>query len=106
VSTRSTSHSSPPRGRPGRPRGHDPRRPERLEQILEAAAEAGELALAADPDEVAERLVAFIDGLDFETALGYSWTSPEPMHERLVGFAAQQLGAAAGVLREPAGARA
>src|SRR5919206_4948374 len=32
--------SSPERRRPGRPRGHDPRRPERLEQILEAACRA------------------------------------------------------------------
>src|SRR3954452_19580989 len=53
---------------------------------------AGEFAPAAPPDEVAERLVAFVDGLGFETALGYSWTSPERMHARLVELAAEQLG--------------
>jgi AcrR family transcriptional regulator len=53
---------------------------------------AGEFAPAAPPGEVAERLVAFVDGLGFETALGYSWTSPERMHARLVELAAEQLG--------------
>jgi AcrR family transcriptional regulator len=53
---------------------------------------AGEFAPAASPGEVAERLVAFVDGLGFETALGYSWTSPERMHARLVELAAEQLG--------------
>jgi AcrR family transcriptional regulator len=53
---------------------------------------AGEFAPAASPDEVAERLVAFVDGLGFETALGYSWTSPERMHARLAELAAEQLG--------------
>jgi AcrR family transcriptional regulator len=53
---------------------------------------AGEFAPAAPPEEVAERLVAFVDGLGFETALGYSWTSPERMHARLVELAAEQLG--------------
>jgi AcrR family transcriptional regulator len=54
--------------------------------------EAGEFAPAADPDEVAERLIAQVDGLGFELLLGYSWTSPERMRERLYGFAAEQLG--------------
>jgi hypothetical protein len=53
----------------------------------------------ADPDELAERLVASIDGLGFETALGYRWTSPERMRERLVTFAAKQLGVDPGALR-------
>ena len=55
-------------------------------------AERGEFTPAADPDEVAERIVAFVDGVGFETALGYRWTSPERMHERIVAFAAEQLG--------------
>src|SRR3954447_3151409 len=59
---------------------------------------AGEFAPAAPPDEVAERLVAFVDGLGFETALGYSWTSPERMHARLVELPAEQLGIAAPAL--------
>ena len=35
-------------------------------------AEAGEFAPVADPDEVAERLIALVDGLGFELLLGYS----------------------------------
>jgi AcrR family transcriptional regulator len=70
--------------------------------IVRRGTETGELTPAADPDEVAERLVAFIDGLGFETALGYRWTSPERMHERLVEFAAQQVGVDPTALRAPA----
>jgi len=68
--------------------------------VLRSGTDAGEFAPAADPDEVAERLVASIDGLGFETVVGYRWTSPERMHERLVDFAAQQVGAAPAVLRD------
>jgi AcrR family transcriptional regulator len=53
---------------------------------------AGEFVPVAPPGEVADRLVALVDGLGFETALGYRWTSPERMHARLVAFAAEQLG--------------
>jgi AcrR family transcriptional regulator len=60
--------------------------------VVRDGAAAGEFAPAAPPDEVAERLVALVDGLGFETALGYSWTSPERMHARLVELAAEQLG--------------
>jgi AcrR family transcriptional regulator len=73
--------------------------------IVRRGAESGQFAPAADPAEVAERLVAFIDGLGFETALGYRWTSPERMHEQLVEFAAQQLGVEAAALHAP-GSRA
>ena len=69
--------------------------------IVRAGAETGEFAPAADADEVAERLVAFLDGLGFETALGYRWTSPERMHERLVEFAAEQLGVGPDALADP-----
>jgi AcrR family transcriptional regulator len=55
-------------------------------------AEAGEFSPVSAPDEVAERLLAQVDGLGFELLLGYSWTSPERMRERLYGFAAEQLG--------------
>ena len=41
---------------------------------------------------MAERLIAQVDGLGFELLLGYSWTSPERMRERLYGFAAEELG--------------
>ena len=69
--------------------------------VVRSGAEAGEFAPAANADEVAERLVAFIDGLGFETALGYRWTSPERMHARLVEFAAEQLGVPSAALTAP-----
>ena len=61
-------------------------------EAVRRGAEAGEFAPVCDPDEVAERLIAHVDGLGFELLLGYSWTSPERMRERLYGFAAEQLG--------------
>ena len=64
-------------------------------------AASGEFAPATDPDEVAERIVAFVDGVGFETALGYRWTSPERMHERIVAFAADQLGIPPATLTDP-----
>jgi AcrR family transcriptional regulator len=54
--------------------------------------EAGEFQPVVDPDDVAERLIAQVDGLGFELLLGYSWTSPERMRERLFSFASEQLG--------------
>jgi AcrR family transcriptional regulator len=75
-------------------------------EIVRRGAQTGEFAPAADPGEVAERLVAFVDGLGFETALGYRWTSPERMHARLAEFAAEQLGVDAAALRESPEARA
>jgi AcrR family transcriptional regulator len=69
--------------------------------VVRDGAATGEFAPVAPPDEVAERLVAFVDGLGFEAALGYSWTSPERMHGRLVELAAEQLGIDATALAEP-----
>ncbi|MEA2319910.1 MAG: hypothetical protein QOD44_4099 [Solirubrobacteraceae bacterium] len=69
--------------------------------VVRRGVEAGEFAPAAAPDEVAERLVAFVDGVGFETALGYRWTSPERMHARVAAFAAEQLGVAPGALGHP-----
>jgi AcrR family transcriptional regulator len=63
---------------------------------------AGEFAPVADADEVAVRLVALMDGLGFETALGYRWTSPARMHEALLAFAAEQLGVPRAALAEQA----
>jgi BetI-type transcriptional repressor, C-terminal/Bacterial regulatory proteins, tetR family len=54
--------------------------------------DAGEFSPVADPDKVAEHLIAELDGLGFELLLGYSWTSPERMRKRLYAFAAEQLG--------------
>ena len=68
---------------------------------MRRGAASGEFAPATDPDEVAERIVAFVDGVGFETALGYRWTSPERMHERIVAFAADQLGIPPATLTDP-----
>jgi AcrR family transcriptional regulator len=43
---------------------------------------------------VAERLVALVDGLGFEAAVGYPWAAPERMRTLLLDFAAEQLGLA------------
>jgi len=69
--------------------------------VVRDGAAAGEFAPVAAPDEVAERLVAFVDGLGFETALGYSWTSPERMHARVVELAAEQLAVDPAILTLP-----
>jgi AcrR family transcriptional regulator len=61
---------------------------------------AGEFAPVAAADEVADRLIAMVDGLGFETALGYRWTSPDRMRARLVAFAAEQLGVPSAALEE------
>ena len=55
-------------------------------------AESGEFTPVSDPDEVAERIAALVDGLGFELLLGYSWTSPERMRERVDAFVSEQLG--------------
>jgi AcrR family transcriptional regulator len=55
-------------------------------------AESGEFTPVAAPGEVAERLIALVDGLGFELLLGYSWTSPERMRERVNTFVSEQLG--------------
>ena len=55
-------------------------------------AESGEFEPVCEPDEVAERLIALVDGLGFELLLGYSWTSPERMRERVDAFVSEQLG--------------
>ncbi|MEA2228104.1 MAG: hypothetical protein QOF04_1734 [Solirubrobacteraceae bacterium] len=72
--------------------------------IVRRGAETGEFTPAAEPDEVADRLMAFGDGVGFETALGYGWTSPERMHERIVAFASEQLGVPPEALIEQDGA--
>jgi AcrR family transcriptional regulator len=55
-------------------------------------AESGEFTPVSEPDEVAERIIALVDGLGFELLLGYSWTSPERMRERVDAFVSEQLG--------------
>lgn len=66
--------------------------------IVREGVDRGEFAPVVDPTEVAERIIAMVDGLGFETVVGYSWTSPERMHERTLAFAAEQLGLERGAL--------
>ncbi len=53
---------------------------------------ANEFTPVAPADEVAERLIALVDGLGFETVIGYRWSTPQRMRQVLVPFAAEQLG--------------
>ena len=69
--------------------------------IVRAGAERGDFAPVAAPDEVADRLVALVDGLGFETVLGYRWTSPERMRDRLLAFASEQLQVPIAALEAP-----
>lgn len=62
-----------------------------FEVVAEGVA-SGEFEPVAAPDVVAERLIALIDGLGFETVIGYSWSTPERMRDLVVSFAAEQLG--------------
>jgi hypothetical protein len=59
--------------------------------VLRAGTERGAFRPARDPDEVAERLIALVDGLGFKTVLGYRWMPPERMREILLRFAADEL---------------
>jgi AcrR family transcriptional regulator len=59
--------------------------------IVEAGTASGELRPVANPHLVAERLVALVDGLGFETVVGYSWATPARMRATLVQFVAEQL---------------
>jgi AcrR family transcriptional regulator len=68
--------------------------------------ESGEFSPVSDPEEVAERLIASVDGFGFELLLGYSWTSPERMRERIHALAGEQLGIAPDGLAEDARAAA
>jgi len=62
-----------------------------FEVVAEGVA-SGEFTPAAPPEIVSERLIALIDGLGFETVIGYPWSAPERMHALVVAFAAEQLG--------------
>ena len=53
---------------------------------------SGEFRPVAKADVVAERLIALVDGLGFETVVGYRWSTAERMRSLLVSFASEQLG--------------
>jgi AcrR family transcriptional regulator len=61
-------------------------------EVVADGVAAGEFAPTAEADVVAERLIALVDGLGFETVVGYPWSTPERMRALLVSFAAEQLG--------------
>lgn len=60
-------------------------------EIVAEGVASGEFTPVASPEIVAERLIALIDGLGFETVIGYPWSTPERMHGIVVSFAAEQL---------------
>jgi AcrR family transcriptional regulator len=60
--------------------------------VVHAGAASGAFQPIASPDEVAERLIALIDGLGFETVIGYRWSTARRMRSLVVSFAAEQLG--------------
>jgi AcrR family transcriptional regulator len=66
--------------------------------IVRRGTENGTFRPVADPDVVAERLIALVDGLGFKAVLGYRWMSPERMRSLIYGFAAEQLGLEGGEL--------
>ena len=59
--------------------------------VIRAGTESGAFRPVAPADEVAERLIALIDGLGFETVIGYRWSTAARMRELIVSFAAEQL---------------
>jgi AcrR family transcriptional regulator len=70
-------------------------------EVVADGVRAGEFAPVAEPEVVAERLIALVDGLGFETVVGYPWSTPERMRALVVSFAAEQLGLDARRLETP-----
>jgi AcrR family transcriptional regulator len=60
--------------------------------VIAAGVATEEFAPAAEPDVVADRLSALVDGLGFETVVGYNWATAERMRRVLIAFACEQLG--------------
>jgi AcrR family transcriptional regulator len=59
--------------------------------VVRAGTDNGVFRPAGEPDEVAERLIALVDGLCFKAVLGYRWMPPERMREIIFRFAADEL---------------
>ncbi|MFZ0089084.1 MAG: TetR family transcriptional regulator C-terminal domain-containing protein [Solirubrobacteraceae bacterium] len=59
--------------------------------VVRDGAASGHFAPVAGIDVVTPRLIAVVDGLGFETVVGYRWSTPQRMRTLLVGFAAEQL---------------
>jgi AcrR family transcriptional regulator len=59
--------------------------------IITDGVATNDFAPVADPEVVAQRLIALVDGLGFETVIGYEWATPERMRQLVLDFAAEQL---------------
>ncbi len=59
--------------------------------VVRAGTASGEFRPVAPPEVVAERLIALVDGLGFETAVGYRWSTAQRMRSLLLSFASEQL---------------
>jgi AcrR family transcriptional regulator len=61
--------------------------------VVRSGAESGAFSPSAPVEEVADRLVALVDGLGLKSVLGgESWITPKRMREMLLRFAADELG--------------
>lgn len=72
-------------------------------EIIRRGTENGAFRPVADPDVVAERLIALVDGLSFKAVLGYRWMPAERMRALVYDFAAEQLGLETAELERRAG---
>ena len=68
--------------------------------LVREGARTGAFRPVADPDTVADRLIAMVDGLCFRSAVGYSWMALDHVRAMLRAFACEQLGIPAGMLPE------
>ncbi|MBS1862950.1 MAG: TetR family transcriptional regulator C-terminal domain-containing protein [Actinobacteria bacterium] len=60
-------------------------------EILQSGVDSGAFRVTTDVEEVAQRLVAFTDGLATQAVIGTSGSEPERVRELLLRFAAEQL---------------
>jgi len=63
-------------------------------KLVQEGAAAGAFRPVAEPEVVAERISAMVDGLCFRTVVGYSWTPLDRVRGLLRAFACEQLGIA------------
>jgi AcrR family transcriptional regulator len=59
--------------------------------VVRSGTASGVFRPVAPPEEVADRLVAIVDGLGLKAVLGGPWMTPERMREILLRFAAEDL---------------
>jgi hypothetical protein len=60
--------------------------------VVRSGTASGVFRPVASADQVANRLVALVDGLGLKAVVGGPWMTPERMRETLLEFAAEQLG--------------